>query len=373
MHRRESIKQIALNGALLWATNHAFADLYTFGKGSTLLNKNGTTLARLLFNENPFGPSEAVKQVITDSLLEVGRYAVDDYRMLAEKIAKEEGIKPENILIGAGSTEFLLLCGLYYGLKKGRIITPSPSYSTLTEYIKNFESLVDYVPLDKNYTIDVAALSKAIKPDTSLIYICNPNNPTGTVVDYAKLRSFCEFASHKQTVLVDEAYIEFLDDYKSISMVSQVKKGNNVIVLRTFSKLYGLAGLRIGYLMANESIVSELKKFYSNLSSVALPSLKAALAAYDDKNFLQNSRLKLQSSKNFTESILTKNGYNFIPSQTNYILFELKMDGEKFKAEMLKRGVSIKVWNFDQKHWCRVSLGTADEMNHFAHALKQIG
>ncbi len=374
MNRRNTLKNLALTGSSLLLTLPYAKALAESEAYSQQVPFDGTNVkARLLYNENPYGPSEKVKNGMANVLAAGNRYPVELYKELREAIAKEEGVSPDNVLIGAGSTEFLLLCGMYYGMKGGKILNCSPSYSTLTTYIKNFKAVDDSIPLDKKYTTDIVGLSKSMKLDTGLIYICNPNNPTGTVVDTMRLRSFCEFASQTKPVLVDEAYIEFLDDYKQASMVDQVRKGNNVILLRTFSKIYGLAGLRIGYMLAPAQIMTELKKYYSSLSSVSAYSLSAALTAYKDKEFLDLSRRKIAASRQFTESTLVNLGYSdFIPSNTNFIMFPIKIEGEKFRQEMLNRGVAIKVWNFDNKHWCRVSMGTVEEMKIFADALKQI-
>lgn len=373
MNRREILKSLSLGTAAFYGLSSTVrAEIEKIAFETT--QSEAISGARLLFNENPFGPSDAAKKAIADNLSFGNRYPWDEYATLQEMIAKEEGIQKENILIGAGSTEFLILCGMYYGLKGGKILSCQPSYSTLTAYIENFKAQNDSVPLDKNYKTDLTGLTKAMKPDTSLVYICNPNNPTGTSCDTVKLKSFCEFASKSVPVLVDEAYIEFLENHKQASMVKQVRKGNNVIVLKTFSKIYGLAGMRIGYCIAPQNIINELKKFYSNLSSVSVYSLRAAIAAYGDTQFVDFSRKKLASSRQFTESSLVNLGYkDYIPSDTNFMLFPIRMAGEQFKKEMLQRNVSIKVWQFDNKHWCRVSMGTADEMKQFATALKQIG
>jgi len=372
MNRRKILRNIALSGSAIALGFHKTkAELEQIAFEPAYFNQNETIKTRLLYNENPYGPSDKVKTAVSSSLALGNRYPVEEYKQLTEMIAKEENVSPDNILIGAGSTEFLLLCGMYYGLKGGKILSCSPSYSTLTGYIKNFKAIDDSIALDKNYATDIVGLSKNIKPETSLIYICNPNNPTGTAVDTVKLRSFCEFASQTKPVLVDEAYIEFLDNHKQASMVDQVRKGNNVIVLKTFSKIYGLAGLRIGYMIAPRPLMEDIGRLHASLSSVSSYSLRAAIAAYQDKDFVELSRQKIATSRQFTESALASLGYtDFIPSVTNFMLFPIHREGEAFKKEMLSRGVAIKVWNFENKHWCRVSMGTSEEMKQFAEALK---
>ncbi|RDC65320.1 pyridoxal phosphate-dependent aminotransferase [Adhaeribacter pallidiroseus] len=204
------------------------------------------------------------------------------------------------------------------------------------------------------------------------MYICNPNNPTGTVVDSGKLRAFCERVSKKVPVFIDEAYIDYLPDPKAASMMDCVNKGQNVIIARTFSKLYGFAGLRVGYIIAQPEVVKELSKYAAGGMSISAPSVQAALAAYQDKAFLQDALKKTMASKNFLYDVLKKEGYEYIPSSSNFVMFPLKMEGEKFVAELMKRGVGVRNWKFNNQEWCRISIGRMEEMQAFADAFRQI-
>ncbi|MCC9166494.1 pyridoxal phosphate-dependent aminotransferase [Pontibacter harenae] len=339
---------------------------------SVILNAAPQIKARLSANENPFGPSPKAKQAIKDSLDMSYQYAFTTGRELTQKIAAYEGVKPEQVMLAAGSSPLLQAAAMYFS-PKGTIITGDPSYNDLPDTAeKDFGAKVVRVPLTADYKLDLDAMEKKIDSSTALVYICNPNNPTGTVLDAAKLKAFTERVSKKVSIFIDEAYIDYLPDPKAATLLENVKKGQNVIVARTFSKLYGFAGLRVGYAIAQPEMAKTLGKYSSGGGCISATSLSAALASYQDQAFLQDALKKTMASKNFLYDVLKKEGYKYIPSGTNFVMFPINMDGRRFGEEMGKRGVSIRTWNFNNQDWCRVSIGRMDEMQTFADAFKQI-
>jgi histidinol-phosphate aminotransferase len=215
-------------------------------------------------------------------------------------------------------------------------------------------------------------MEKAIDSTTKLVYLCNPNNPTATIVDTKELKAFIARVSPKVPVFVDEAYIDYVKDPQSVTVIDCIKQGMNVIVLRTFSKLYGFAGLRIGYMVAQPAMLTALNKLTEGGMSISGLSMKAALASYQDREFMDDALAKTFASKAFLYETLKKEGYEYIPSDANFVLFPIKMDGRKFAQEMGKRGVSLRSWQFSGKDWCRVSIGTMAEMKAFAAAFTEI-
>lgn len=173
-------------------------------------------------------------------------------------------------------------------------------------------------------------------------------------------------------VFVDEAYIDYLPDPQAATMISQLKAGNNIIVARTFSKLYGFAGLRLGYVIAQPETITTLKKYSSGGFNISSTTLAAAIAAYQEKDFLAETLKKTNASKEYLYAVLKKEGYDYIPSSANFVMFPLKMDGKKFSTEMFKRGVGIRDWKLNGKDWCRISIGRMDEMEAFAAAFKEL-
>jgi histidinol-phosphate aminotransferase len=231
---------------------------------------------------------------------------------------------------------------------------------------------MDKGAITADYKLDLDAMEAKVDANTGLVYICNPNNPTATVVDTEKLKAFCERVSKKATVFVDEAYIDYLPDPQAASMVSMIKAGHNVIVARTFSKLYGFAGLRLGYIISQPDTIKAFEKYTTQAWSISATTLSAALAGYRETDFLNDTLKKTNASKEYLYSVLKKEGYDYIPSSANFVMFPLKMDGKKFSTEMFKRGVGIRDWKFNGKDWCRVSIGRMDEMEAFAAAFKEL-
>jgi len=339
---------------------------------AAILDSAPVMKARLLANENPFGPSPAAKKAIQEALDLSYQYPFMHMKELTSKIAAYESVSESNILMDAGSSPLLLASAMFYGKNGAEIITGDPSYSSLPSDAEQLGAKWVKVPLTADYKLDLDAMEAKITSKTGLVYICNPNNPTGTVLDTAKLKAFCERVSKKVPVFVDEAYIDYLPDPKAASMISLVSAGNNIIVARTFSKLYGFAGLRCGYVVALPATLKDLSKYAVGNMSLSAPTVAAAIASYQEKEFLQEALKKTLASKEFLYSVLKKEGYEYIPSSANFVMFPIKMEGSRFATEMSNRGVGIRFWKFNDKDWCRVSIGRMDEMQLFADAFKQI-
>jgi histidinol-phosphate aminotransferase len=336
------------------------------------LNAPVTLKARLFANENPFGPSDKAKKAILEALPTSYQYPFMYLRDLTQKIADFEKVKEENVMMAAGSTPLLMAAALAYSKPGGNIITGDPSYEDLpSRAIRVGEKWVK-VPLTADFKLDLDAMEKAIDDNTGLIYICNPNNPTATVVDTAKLKAFCERVSKKVPIFVDEAYIDYLDDPQGTTLIPLINAGANIIVARTFSKLYGFAGLRIGYVVTQPEIIKKLSVYTEGFMSISATTLQAAIAAYQDREYLDAALKKTVASKNFLYETLKKEGYTYVPSSANFVLFPIKMEGKQFTDEMMKRGVGVRFWKFNNKEWCRVSVGRMDEMEAFAAAFKEI-
>ncbi len=191
-------------------------------------------------------------------------------------------------------------------------------------------------------------------------------------MDNAKLKSFCERVSKRVPVFIDEAYIDYLDDPQGTTLIPMVDTGANIIVARTFSKLYGFAGLRIGYVVTQPDTIKKLSLYTEASMSISATTLAACVAAYQDRSFLDEALKKTNASKAYLYDVLKKEGYASVPSSTNFVLFPIKMEGKQFTDEMMKRGVGVRFWKFNNKEWCRVSIGRMDEMEAFASAFKEL-
>lgn len=327
--------------------------------------------ARLIFNENPFGPSEKAKKAMLEAMPMAHQYAFNDGETLKKMIANYEGITPDHILLGSGSSPLLAAAAVHFTTNGGNVITCDPTFDSLPKAAADVNGKWIKVPLTADYKFDLDGISQRIDSNTSLIYIVNPNNPTATIVDTTKLKAFCSTTSKKVAVLVDEAYIDYLPNPQETTTIANIKNGDNIIVARTFSKIYGMAGMRIGYIVAQPEMIKTLSKYNSGDFPGTL-TLKAAIASYQDKDFMKTSFDKTMASKQYLYDVLKKEGYEYIPSSTNFVMFPIKMEGKQFTDEMLKRGAGVRFWKFNSKEWCRVSIGRMDEMEVFASALKEV-
>jgi histidinol-phosphate aminotransferase len=326
---------------------------------------------RLNSNENPYGPSEKAKKAVMQSLSEGNRYAFNELEAMRKMLADKEGVDPSYIMLGAGSGELLCQTGIAYGMEGGRVLSAYPTFPLLMSYAEKMSATWDKVDLNEKLEFDYQKLLSAIKSDTRLVFSCNPNNPTGTVVDSDIVKSFCEEASKKTLVYADEAYIEFLEPAQQKSMVSIVQHTPNLIVSKTFSKVYGLAGLRMGYIVAHPDVLKKVGK-YGDTISPSQTALAAAKASLGDEDFMKMTRDKnAVARKVLTDYLDSKKIFHGKPV-TNVVLFPAPKDGKMILTKLEDKGFLIRVWDYQQKEWCRVSIGTADEMKSFVKAFDEV-
>lgn len=326
--------------------------------------------ARLLANENPFGPSKNVQKAISESISMGNRYGHGDAAYLISMLAEKEGVKPENIMLGPGSTDLLEKTAIVLCKDGGNVVSADPSYMSLVNTAKAMGGDWKAVPLKADYAHDLPAMETAMDADTKLVYVCNPNNPMGAITDPEALKSFCKTASKKKPIFVDEAYLEFMDKPEEHTMAGLVSEGYDVMVARTFSKIHGMAGLRIGYLVATEERVKSITSMVRGTMGLCVTSLKGAIASVKDESFLTSCRQWNKESKEFTSEQIQSMGFSEIPSHTSFMIFPIEQEGKEFAKKMMDQGVGIRVYSIADQPWCRVSMGTMDEMKMFVDALK---
>jgi histidinol-phosphate aminotransferase len=325
---------------------------------------------KLSSNENPYGPSEKVRQAMISNFDQACRYPFSYSGELIEKIAAKEGVSKDHIVLAGGSTEGLKVVGLTYGMNGGEIIAAQPTFLALMTYAAQWGGSVNWVPVDKNMMHDLDEMEKRISSKTKLIFLCNPNNPTSTLLPADRVLDFCNTVSDKVTIFSDEAYYDFIEDKNYPSMVSLVKKGKNIIVSKTFSKVYGLAGLRIGYMVAKPEIAAGLRKNIMAFTNVL--AIEAAKNALDDQEFYDFSLNKTGEAKKIILEGLDDLNLEYAPSNTNFIFFKSGRNIEKLQQQMLAKGIMVgrPFPPFDD--WCRISTGTLEEVIQFNDALKKV-
>ena len=329
---------------------------------------------RLNANENPYGPTAKAKEALRNAADTSFRYPFAEVSALKAQIAEKYNLSTEEVTMGGGSTEILNMAGLAFGLQNGAIVSAYPTFETLLRTAKRFDCEWIQVHLDKNLLHDLDAIEAAITSNTKLVYIVNPNNPTGTLLNPDDLIEFCKRVSKRVPIFVDEAYTEFLPDPEKNTVIPLIKEGFDIIVAKTFSKVFGMAGLRVGFALASKERIDQLEQYGVSLSILSKPSVAAAEACLHDDKFVAFSRTKNQESKEITYEILKEAGYaSYIPSYTSFIMFPIEMEGNQFLSKMRKRRVGVRAWHFYDQHWCRVSLGVPEDMRVFGQALKEIG
>lgn len=325
--------------------------------------KNSNETIRLCFNENPFGTSPKALEAMQKSLSLSSRYDFKLADVLCEKIAGNNNVKKENILVSAGSSFLLELITKYVSLDKGHIIIPDPSFTIfapIAEFLGMSKSVIE---LNDKKKIDLEKMKSSIQKDTKLIYICNPNNPTGDLLSRAEIENFIKSIPDNIIILVDEAYIEFTTQ-KSLSDLVDIYK--NLIVTRTFSKLYGFAGARLGYAIGHPKMIENLKKLQSwSGAEISVVTMAGAIAGMDDKEFINKVLDNNQKAKDFTISEFNIRGIKTIPSSANFVYFSL----ENYKGDYFKKLKEAKILGgktYEEKgKWTRISLGTIEEMRKY--------
>ncbi len=341
-------------------------DLNTFNNASEIT-------VRLNSNENPYGPTENAKNALRNVADTSFQYPFAEVSELKAQIAAKYNFTTEEVTLGGGSTEILNMAGLAFGLQNGAIVSAYPTFETLLRTAKRFDCEWIQVHLDENLLHDLDAIEAAITSNTKLVYIVNPNNPTGTLLNPNDLIEFCKRVSKRVPIFVDEAYTEFLPDPEKNTVIPLIKEGYDIIVAKTFSKVFGMAGLRVGFALASNKRIEQLEKYGVSLSMISKPSVAAAMACLNDDKFVAYSRTKNQESREIGYQVIKDAGYaNYTPSHTSFIMFPIQMDGNLFLSKMRDRGVGVRAWHFYDQHWCRVSLGVPEDMLAFGKVLKEI-
>lgn len=328
-----------------------------------------TGQALLSRNENPYGPAPSALRAITETA-KMGCYYTDrGHERLTAMIAERHGVAPAQVVIGDGSTEILCAIALAWGAK-GAIVCPDLFWDTTVLYAERQGVKSIRVPLAADMNLDLPAMAAKAASGAALVQICNPNNPTGMLITPAALRSFAGQVTPHATLLVDEAYNELTDRPEDNSMIDLVRSGADVIVCRTFSKIYGMAGLRVGYAITSEAnakmIRSHLMSFGGNLAGLA-----AAIASYNDTPFLDQSRAAVLEGRAMIIDAVAKAGLTALPSQTNFV-FVAVPDANALRDAMAKRGISIRGAYGAWAGYSRVSTGKLDDVARYTAALPEL-
>lgn len=321
-------------------------------------------------NENAYGPSPAVLEVLNQSAPDSNRYGYELKLALVKDIAKREGVDPEQIILSSGSTEAIFSTMLAY-MANGEAVTADLTHGLIFRFANAMGSTVATVPLTSGLEYDLEGIHTRVTSNTKLVYVCNPNNPTGTLIDGDRLRDFCTSLPKSAVVLADEAYLEYTDDFPRSSMVDLVKAGENVVVTRTFSKIHGLAGLRIGYAITRPDIAKRLAtcnvcRFQGRLGVVA------ANVSLNDTEFHELSRRKTKEGREVVYKACDELGLSYVRAAGNFVFIDPKMPHAEYNKRMLAQGIEAARQFPVKNDWARITIGTTEEMEVFARALPAV-
>lgn len=323
-------------------------------------------------NENPLGPSPKAVAAVLRAAETVNRYPDATGSALRVALAHKWGLSSTNVALGNGADEWLLLLCLSFVYPGDEVVMAQGSFVSYLLRATEVGAKVVRVPL-QNYMHDLDAMADAITDRTRLVFICNPNNPTGTVVARADFRAFLDRVPERVAVVLDEAYYEYVISPDHFQSVQSLRDGReNLIVLRSFSKIYGLAGLRVGYMLADEAIIDYMERARPPFNVNSLAQV-AALAALDDGEHVQRSLAANEEAKCYFYGELAALTLPYIPSYTNFIAFDAGRPGAEVSGPLLERGIittALDGWGVPNH--VRFSFGTPDENTAFTAALRQV-
>jgi histidinol-phosphate aminotransferase len=322
-------------------------------------------------NENPYGPSPRALDALTRAHAAAARYPDAAERQLYEAIAAAHAVGPEQVVLGCGSGEILQMADMAF-LRPGRtLVACEPTFEAVLGYARVTGAETIQVPLTADFRHDLPRMLGACDGRTGLVYVCNPNNPTGTLVGRDELALFLERVPRTATVLVDEAYHHFVDDKGYASAFEWLPRQPNLLVVRTFSKVHGLAGLRLGYAVGSPETAAAVRA-HAAFDNANAGVLAAALAGVSDEEHVSRQRTLNRDTRGWLCRELDKDARSYIPSHANFVMIDVGRDVAPVIEAFRTRGILVGRRFPSMPRWLRVSIGTPEEMRAFLDALRSI-
>jgi histidinol-phosphate aminotransferase len=334
---------------------------------------NYDSLVKLCYNENPYGPPDSVMQAMTRALKYANRYGYPDGNIV-EEIARHHGVKPENVVLGSGSTEILQVVAEAFLQDRKKVIGADPTFHSVFEFATGQRARSIKLPLTSDFKQDISAMIKTAKENSSdvgFIYICNPNNPTGAIVSKQEIKELLDGIPENIPVLMDEAYFHFADDPNYATAISSVTEGRPVIVARTFSKIAALAGMRLGYGIAPADLTARMRPFAGSMTTNVLAKW-AGVAALKDTAALEKVRADIIRQRKQTIADLAELGFSSIPSQGNFFMVNIRRNVMPVIQAFRQQGILVGRPFPPMLEYLRVTVGKPEEMARFMKAFKEI-
>ena len=371
LRRRDFIRAGALAGisagaGALGGSGHPVAAMVA-GPG----RRTADGRVRLSSNENPLGISRAAREALIEDVVLANRYPADRHRDLVTRLAARHEVADSQVVLGAGSAEVLQMAVQAYAAPRAKLVMAEPTYEAVTDYQRTEEYELVKVPLTAGYEHDLDRMREAAEGSgrPALVYLCNPNNPTATVTPSAVVDAWIADAPEHVFFLSDEAYIEYVEDKRMWSLLPWIGKKRNVLVVRTFSKIYALAGLRIGYGLAHPDTAARLRDFASR-NNVNQLAIGAAAASFQDQALLTRSREINRESRGMVEATLDELGLERMPTQTNFLMHRIGGDLATYRGRMAEAGFLVGRDFPPMLEWNRLSFGLPEDMGRFCDTLR---
>ncbi len=322
-------------------------------------------------NENPYGPSPKAMEAITRSERVAGRYPDAKESRVIAAIAKLHGVQPANVMLGCGSGEVLRMADLAFLAPGKKVVVAEPTFEAVLAFARVMQANPVTVPLTADHRHDLRAMATAGGDNVGLIYVCNPNNPTGTIVTRDEMADFFQRAPKNAVILVDEAYHHFVDNPKYASAFDWMGKVPNLMIARTFSKVYGMAGMRLGYAVARPELIRAMgpHKLWNGANTAVL---EAALVSLEDQAHVADQKRKLNGTRQWLCKELEKDGRAYIPSEANFVMIDVGGDVQPLIRKFQEKRILVGRKFPSMGKWLRISIGTPKEMESFVEALRVI-
>jgi histidinol-phosphate aminotransferase len=373
-------RQILLGGSAI--VGAGLAPVFPAATGSSALSLISSALAadipmpdqpiRLNANENPYGPSRVALKAIAKNMHLTNRYADEPAATeLIDIVARINNVPADHALVTTGSTEVLNVAGMLAGLRSGSVVCADPTYQGLLQYAENAGVEIIRVPVNENLNADLDGMRRAVRSDTVMVYIVNPNNPIPSVIEKNAMKEFVLEMSESRLVFIDEAYHELVDNPDYESMIGLIAEGHdNIIVSRTASKIHGLAGMRVGFGFAHPDLINEMKMRRTGDNNIL--GLTAAIASYQDEEFQNFSRRKIKESLAIVEDMCDDLGIRYAKSNTNFTFIETGVENAVVQEKMLAHGILTGRLFPPFTTWSRISMSTPEHMRYFVQVYKQL-
>jgi histidinol-phosphate aminotransferase len=326
---------------------------------------------RLNFNENPYGPSPKALEALAACGSIAHRYPDQTYIQVKDALAQKFNLTRDNIALGCGSTEILHGVDAAFLDSSRRVVAPEPTFEAVLEYARALHAQPVKIPLTPDHRHDLPKMAAACTSKTGVVYVCNPNNPTGTIVTRDEMATFIQAVPPATLILVDEAYYDFADDPRYASATEFIAKNPNVVVARTFSKIYGMAGMRLGYAIGAKEPITLINNHLTQDNGNAAV-LAAALVSLGDSDYVASCRTRINDTRRWLCAELAKDSRTFIPSQANFVMIDMGSDAQPFIDQFRARNIIVGRRFASIPNFLRVSIGTQQEIESFVTALREI-